>query len=196
MGDMALITPNLVLSTGRLTLRPSRGADVAALVAVLAEPAVSRWWQTTSREDILDELGSGFTVLDEERVSGWLLVTEETEPTYRHVAFDLALATRLHGQGHGREVLRTIVRHCVAHGHHRFTIDPAVDNAAAIRCYTAVGFRPVGVLREYERWPDGRWGDGLLMDLLARELAEEPRRRTSDNPGPPPKTDAGHGPAG
>jgi len=33
-----------------------------------------------------------------------------------------------------------------------------------------VGFRPVGVLREHERGADGAWCDGLLMDLLAREL--------------------------
>jgi hypothetical protein len=34
----------------------------------------------------------------------------------------------------------------------------------------AVGLRPVGVMREYERGPDGSWHDGLLMDPLAREL--------------------------
>jgi aminoglycoside 6'-N-acetyltransferase len=28
----------------------------------------------------------------------------------------------------------------------------------------------VGVMREYQREPDGTWSDGLLMDLLAREL--------------------------
>ena len=53
-------------------------------------------------------------------------------------------------------------------GHHRLVIDPAADNEPAIRCYTAVGFRPVGVLRRYV---DGAgWHDGLLMDLLAEEL--------------------------
>jgi aminoglycoside 6'-N-acetyltransferase len=41
----------------------------------------------------------------------------------------------------------------------------------AIRCYSAVGFRPVGVMRQYERAPDGRWRDGLLMELLADERA-------------------------
>jgi aminoglycoside 6'-N-acetyltransferase len=30
------------------------------------------------------------------------------------------------------------------------------------------------VLRAYERGPDGRWHDGLLMDLLADELLDEP----------------------
>jgi aminoglycoside 6'-N-acetyltransferase len=33
-----------------------------------------------------------------------------------------------------------------------------------------VGFRPVGVMRRYERGPDGVWHDGLLMDMLAGEL--------------------------
>jgi hypothetical protein len=54
------------------------------------------------------------------------------------------------------------------HGHHRITIDPAAENAAAIRAYEKVGFRPVGVMRRYERDVDGDgWHDGLLMELLA-----------------------------
>jgi aminoglycoside 6'-N-acetyltransferase len=56
-------------------------------------------------------------------------------------------------------------------GHHRITIDPAVENAAAIRAYEKVGFKPVGVMRQYERDVDGDGRhDGLLMDLLAGEL--------------------------
>lgn len=39
-------------------------------------------------------------------------------------------------------------------------------NARAIRTYEAVGFRPVGVMRRYERGADGNWHEGLLMDLL------------------------------
>lgn len=50
------------------------------------------------------------------------------------------------------------------------TIDPAVDNAAAIRAYEKVGFRKVGVMREYWRSPDGTWRDCLLVDLLKHEL--------------------------
>jgi aminoglycoside 6'-N-acetyltransferase len=54
----------------------------------------------------------------------------------------------------------------------RIQIDPAADNQPAIRCYTKVGFRPVGVLRRSERGTDGTWHDALLMDLLAPELIE------------------------
>jgi aminoglycoside 6'-N-acetyltransferase len=64
-------------------------------------------------------------------------------------------------------------------GHHRLTIDPAADNPAAIRAYTKVGFRPVGVQRRAERGADGTWHDSLLMDLLAEELTD------SDDPDPP-----------
>ena len=60
--------------------------------------------------------------------------------------------------------------HFVDRGHHRFTIDPAAGNERAIRCYAAVGFKPVGLMREYERVDSGPWHDGLLMDLLAHEL--------------------------
>ena len=51
-------------------------------------------------------------------------------------------------------------------GHHRLTIDPALANEGAIRCYEAVGFRRVGS-SQYERTDDGTWRDGLLLDLLA-----------------------------
>ena len=62
---------------------------------------------------------------------------------------------------------------CEQRGHHRLTIDPAAANHRAIRCYEKVGFRRVGVLRQYERGPDGRFHDGLLMDLLRPELSGE-----------------------
>jgi aminoglycoside 6'-N-acetyltransferase len=167
---MTLAPPDLVLRGERVTLRPSRPADVDALLAVLAEPAVVRWWRVSTREDVVEELGVGLTVLVGDAVAGWLLVTEETEPDYRSVAFDIALTTALHGGGYGREALRLVIAHCIARGHHRFTIDPAVDNERAIRSYAAVGFKPVGILREHERRPGGRWGDSLLMDLVAREF--------------------------
>ena len=54
--------------------------------------------------------------------------------------------------------------------HHRLTIDPAADNVRAIRCYASVGFKPVGIMRAYERGLDGTFHDALLMDLLRSEL--------------------------
>ena len=80
----------------------------------------------------------------------------------------------MHGRGLGPEAIRAVALHLIEErGHHRLTIDPAADNVRAIRAYGKVGFRPVGRLRRYQRYPDGSWRDGLLMDLLAEELDGE-----------------------
>jgi aminoglycoside 6'-N-acetyltransferase len=45
-------------------------------------------------------------------------------------------------------------------------------HAAAIRAYEKAGFRPVGVMHQYERDAGGDgWHDGLLMELLADTIS-------------------------
>jgi len=154
----------------RLMLRRGRAGDVEALTALLTEPEVARWWGVWDTQRARNELGRGFVVVIDGASVGWLEFLEETDPDYRHVSFDIALTTALHGRGYGREALRVVIRHFIGRGHHRFTIDPAVDNDRAIRAYRAVGFGPVGVMRAYERAGDGTWHDNLLMDLLAAEF--------------------------
>jgi aminoglycoside 6'-N-acetyltransferase len=57
------------------------------------------------------------------------------------------------------------------HGHHRITIDPCIENVAAVRSYEKAGFKPVGVMRSYERRAgQDDWRDGLLMEMLAEDL--------------------------
>ena len=101
-------------------------------------------------------------------MAGLIQFNEELEPRYRHAAVDLFLDPALHGHGLGTEAVRRVVRQLIdERGHHRVTIDPAVDNGAAIRTYEKVGFRRVGVMRRYERDADGPgWHDGLLMELV------------------------------
>jgi aminoglycoside 6'-N-acetyltransferase len=119
---------------------------------------------------VREEVAHSFVVEVDGAVAGWLLFEENTDPHYQTVGLDISLSTALHGHGHGRVALRLAIDHFVARGHHRFTIDPSLENERAIRCYTAVGFQPVGVMRAYERTGDGPWHDNLLMDLLAAEL--------------------------
>ena len=87
---------------------------------------------------------------------------------YRHAGIDLFLDPALHGKGLGTEAVGRMVRHLIdERGHHRITIDPAVDNAAAVRAYEKAGFEPVGVMRCYQRETGGEgWHDGLLMELV------------------------------
>jgi len=172
----------LRLSGERVALRRVTEPDLEDLLALLQEPAVARWWgdydAARTRRELLDDPDvEAFVVEVGGATAGVLAVEEENEPDYRQ------------GQGLGREALRVAIDHLIAErGHHRFTIDPAADNEMAIRCYAAVGFKPVGVMRRYERGRDGTWRDGLLMDLLADELVTgDPGSETGgprDRPGP------------
>lgn len=162
----------------RVTLRPIRTADAPALVSILTEPEVARWWGMQPPHQAADEL-----VADDEAVVcaievdgdlvGCIQYYEEEDPDYRHAGMDIFLATAAQDRGLGSEALRLLGRYLVdQRGHHRLVIDPRADNERAIRAYERVGFRRVGLMRRYERGSDGEWHDGLLMDLLAGELVD------------------------
>lgn len=162
-----------------MALVPVAAAHVPELRRVLATEAVRRRWgeeASSPRWPFDDPSSVRFAVLAGGAVRGMVQYTEESEPAYRHASIDIFLDPAVHNRGLGRDVVRTLALHLIRdRGHHRLTIDPAVDNLAAIRCYAAVGFRPVGVMRRYERDPDGRgWHDALLMDVLAEELDAVP----------------------
>lgn len=158
-----------------MLLRPGRPEDADRLIQIRNEPQVARRWGNAGIEEEVGEalIGTkgGFVVEVDGEVIGAIQYGEEDDPMYRHASVDIFLATSSHGRGLGTEAIRLLARHLFEErGHHRLTIDPAADNAAAIRAYEKVGFRPVGVMRGYERGPDGVWHDGLLMDMLREEL--------------------------
>jgi aminoglycoside 6'-N-acetyltransferase len=157
-----------------LVLRPVEPGDAAELRRIHSLPEVAHWWDDPAADfPIGDDPDSTRLVIEVDGVvAGLIQFGEEEEPKYRHAAVDIFLDPSFHGRGIGTEAVRRIVRHLIDdRGHHRITIDPAADNVAAIRAYEKAGFRPVGVMREYERDHAGSgWHDGLLMELLARDL--------------------------
>jgi aminoglycoside 6'-N-acetyltransferase len=157
-----------------VNLRPLAAGDGVELLRILETPEVARWW---------DEPDAGFPFTDDPdatrlvievdgAVAGLIQFCEELHPKYRHASIDLFLDPALHGRGLGTEAVRRVVRLLIdERGHHRITIDPAAGNTAAIRAYEKAGFTRVGVMRAYERVPDGSgWRDGLLMELLADDV--------------------------
>ena len=164
-----------VLSGGRVRLRPVRADDEDILTTIFADAEVARWWGDPARSvrDAMnpDDSESGFIIEAGSEAAGFIQCVEETDPIYRHAGIDIALRSGWQGQGLGPEAIRTLAQFLFANReHHRLTIDPAADNTRAIRAYERVGFKPVGVMRKYERGPDGSWHDGLLMELLTEEL--------------------------
>ena len=158
-------------------LRPAVADDIPELVRIRGTPEVYAHWRggddlrAAVEDDFAEPEIRPYAIEVDGRVVGWIQWQAEEEPDYRHASMDIYVDPAVHGRGIGADAVRTLARHLVVdHGHHRIEIDPAADNAAAIRAYTNVGFRPVGITRRSERGPDGTWHDGLLMDLLAEDL--------------------------
>ena len=170
-------TPLLV--SARTRLRPVSPDDVTALRAILATPAVARWWHPpgdawplaadpgvtrwTVEIAHAPELGAAGAAV------GMVQVSQGDDRDYDECGIDLFLAPSVHRHGLGTEVV-TMVRDWLVEdrGHHLVQIDPAAGNAAAIACYTACGFRPVGVLHGRERDTRGAgWHDTLLMSYCS-----------------------------
>jgi aminoglycoside 6'-N-acetyltransferase len=159
-------------------LRPVTANDAARLTQILTHPGVAQWWGSWDldrvRREVIDPDDDTvpFAVEADGQVIGLVQYAEEDDPDYRHASIDISLHPAWHGRGLGADAVRTLARYLFEQrGHHRITIDPAAHNQRAIRSYQRVGFRPVGVMRRYERGADGSWHDGLLMDLLPEDLA-------------------------
>lgn len=147
------------------------------LTELFNEPDVALWWgdpaDSVTEALELSEGQSSFVIEDESGPIGFIQCFEEGDPMYHNAQIDIALQSTAQGKGLGPEAIRLLARHLIdKRGHHRLTIDPATQNERAIKAYERVGFKPVGVMRQYERSLRGEWRDGLLMDLLAGELRD------------------------
>jgi aminoglycoside 6'-N-acetyltransferase len=165
-----------ILPGERIVLRPVRKGDRPRLREILAEPEVNRWWGPGDADHLVDDwldVGDGavFAIEFDGELVGSIQYAEENGADYRHAGIDLFLDTAHQGRRLGTDAIRALAHYLFEiRLHHRLTIDPAVANERAIRAYRRVGFRPVGVMRAYERGRDGTWHDGLLLDMLDAEL--------------------------
>ena len=164
-----------VLAGDGFDLRPPRPGEVARVVeAITSDPVASAWWGADPavvmrwfEEDDVDVL----LVCTDDGPAGIITYTEVNDPDYRSAGIDIGLLSDRIGRGMGSAALRLLARWLFEErGHHRLTIDPAVANERAVRAYEKVGFKRIGVARQYERGNDGTYHDNLLMDMLAGEV--------------------------
>jgi aminoglycoside 6'-N-acetyltransferase len=158
----------------RVVVRSITTDDIPTLEAVMASPGVRAWWWDFDIGRFAAELDDPdlhpLVIEHAGTVIGYVQYSEEESAAYHFASIDLALDDAHQGVGLGRDAVRALARFLFDRGHHRLTIDPAAANARAIRCYESVGFRAVGIMRQYERGADGTWHDGLLMELLEADL--------------------------
>ncbi len=163
------------LRGARVTIRPPRRGELSEIASMMAsDPEASAWWSrdpNVIRRWFEDPEYNVLVIEEGDRTAGIIAFEEEADPDYRSAGMDITLLECCIGRGLGSEALRLLAGWLVdRRGHHRLTIDPAMTNGRAIHVYEKLGFRPIGIARQYERGPNGEWHDNLLMDMLASEL--------------------------
>lgn len=182
---MAETTPFL---TGPLvSLRAPRESDLDPLVAILGEPEVSFWWVGYTpervREEFIEAPGTARVIEVEGECAGAMFVLRGDDPEYPTTVMHIFIGTGSRGRRIGEEALALAIREEFAHGITRVTLDPNIHNEGAIRSYERLGFRRIGVLRDYQVRPGGRLEDALFMDLTRGDFPDgpplPPRRRAT-----------------
>lgn len=159
------------------TLRAATTADLEPLVSILSEPEVAEWWVGYTpdrvRRDFLEEPACRIIEV-EGNCAGALLVFRGEDLEYPTTVIHLFLATRFRGRRIGEEALALAIRAEFAAGISRITLDPNIHNVGAIRSYERLGFRRIGVLRDYQVRPGGHLEDALFLDLTRADFPAGP----------------------
>ncbi|QBE49640.1 GNAT family N-acetyltransferase [Leucobacter triazinivorans] len=161
-----------------VTLRAPLSADLDPLVAILTEPEVAEWWVGYTpqrvREEFIEAPETTRIIEVEGECAGALYVLRGEDPEYPTTVMHLFLSTRFRGRRIGEEVLALAIRAEFADGISRVTLDPNVHNEGAIRSYERLGFRRIGVLRDYQVRPGGHLEDALFLDLTRSDFPDGP----------------------
>jgi len=158
-----------------VVLRPPEADELSRLAAELAaDPEANPWWGMDARTitEWFDDPDYHVLVVETQgRAAGVIAFEEQLDPSYHAAGIDIGLIAGNVGRGVGTDALKTLAGWLLGErGHHRLTIDPAADNDRAIHVYGKIGFKPIGIARNYELGADGTWHDNLLMDMLVDDL--------------------------
>lgn len=161
-----------------VTLRGPQTADLEPLVAILDEPEVSLWWVGYTPQRVQAEFidaADGTRIIEVGgETAGAMFVLRSDDPEYPTTVMHLFIGTRFRGRRIGEEALALAIGAEFADGVTRVTLDPNVNNAGAIRSYERLGFRRIGVLRDYQVRPGGHLEDAMFLDLTRSDFPDGP----------------------
>jgi RimJ/RimL family protein N-acetyltransferase len=178
------------LAAGRLRLRWLVETDVPALHAIFSDPEVMRYWSSPplgSPDDaaaLLREIHAAFRA---RRLFQWGIARAaddavvgtctifQLDRAHRRAELGFALGRPHWGQGIAAEALRAAIGFAFDRlALHRLEADVDPRNARSLRTLERLGFRREGLLRERYHLA-GEVQDGVMLGLLRREWAPEPR---------------------
>ncbi|HEX2316512.1 MAG TPA: GNAT family N-acetyltransferase [Thermomonospora sp.] len=179
----------IILTTGRLLLRPFGEGDVPHVVAAARDPEMLRWmfWAPDEDEAQAREFCTriahedpvhkiGFAVEVDGRCSGSVGL-QRADWQMGRVEIGYWLAPWARGRGLMTEAVRAVSRFAFAKGLHRVELLAAVGNDASQRVAELAGYRRECVLREAGILPGGVRTDLVMYALLSGDVAGEDEHR-------------------
>ena len=174
------------LRTERLTIRPMRAGDAAALLALTEEPE-SRRLTGTHQRFTLEQMQAWCSSRDEQSDRWDLVIEDATDGSWlgelavvgwdsdnRSCAIRIALVPDARGRGIGPEAMGAVIDHLfTATPTHRLELDVYAINPRAIAVYERLGFVREGVMRDALSWED-TFFDSIQMSVLRPEWARRP----------------------
>ena len=172
------------LQTSRLLLRALLPQDVPDILALYADPEVTRRSEMVTLVD-LEQAGAVIKRLlqefDTDSGLRWAIVNQASSQAIgtcgigwhrqnfsAFLSYDIARA--FWNQGFATEAARRVVHHCfIDHGVNRISATTVPDNAASIRVLQKLGFQEEGVLRDWAFWK-GEFKDLRCFSLLKKDL--------------------------
>ena len=178
-----MASPSLVRHSATMpTIRPSTGADLAAIVGIYRPEVLhgSASFELTPPEEaemgrrraavLALELPYLVAEIDGAVVAYAYAGPYHARPGYRFTVEDsIYVASDARGRGVGGALLRELIARCEAWGARRMiAVIGDSANAASIALHARAGFRSIGCLPAVG-WKHGRWLDSVLMQRALGE---------------------------
>jgi aminoglycoside 6'-N-acetyltransferase len=171
-------TPAAIAVGPLVTLRLPLERDLGPLTAILREPEVSEWWvgftPVRVQAELIESPDTTRIIEVEGATAGALYVGRSSDAEYPSTVIHLFMGTAFRGRRIGEEALALAIRTEFAAGITRVTLDPNVNNHSAIRGWERMGFRRIGIMRDYQVRPDGTLDDALFLDLTRGDFPTGP----------------------
>ena len=143
--------PSDVAAGEAVTLRLAREGDAPLISRWTRAPEVHEHWGGRALE--VDEVRAKYCGSRAPDVVSYVVYRRDEPVGYLQAwqrefryGLDMFLAAEAQGHGTGPRAARALALELTAAGWIPLQVDPAVDNAAAIRAWEAAGFRPTGEL--------------------------------------------------
>jgi [ribosomal protein S18]-alanine N-acetyltransferase len=152
-------------------LRPMRGGDLGAVMAIERRAYPFPWTEGIFR-DCLQAGYPAWVMLEADRIVGYGVASVAAREAH---VLNLCVEPALQGRGHGRRLLRALVRIVRGHGAERVFLEVRPSNPQAIALYHGEGFNEIGRRPRYYPAKDGR-EDAIVMamELLPEHLDRMP----------------------